>query len=187
MSLPRRPIALQLAYLMAKVMNDESWTGGLLVTDQRGLPVDFRYVEPIRPTRLQRVIYGGALKRYLLLDAIAGTLLKAANTKAGWVFTSDQLLLELEGSIPARFVALGCDGDGPTMALAEWRKEGVGKVAIQVTPGAPAVTLTFNSRDDADTETVAAELASLAEKLDFTEPLNRVGEALMEICHNGTD
>ena len=178
---------MNLAYLIARAVDDESWTGGLMVTDQRGLPLDFRYIEPIKPTKLQKLIYGGALKRYLLLDAIAGTLLKAVKSKTDWVFTSDPLLLELEGDIPGRFIIVGNGEREPLSAAGEWEKEDIGKIVFQVSPSGSPVQLIFNSQDDADTEKVADELVSLAGQLDFTEPLNRIGEALKEICQNGAD
>ncbi|HDS30020.1 MAG TPA: hypothetical protein ENN67_03155, partial [Firmicutes bacterium] len=62
---------MRLAYILAEAVDPDNWTGGLLVTDERGLPLDFRYVEPIKPSKLQKLIYGDSLTRYLKLDAIA--------------------------------------------------------------------------------------------------------------------
>jgi len=168
-------------------MDDESWTGGILVTDRHGLPVDFRYVEPIKPTRLQKLIYGGALKRYLLMDAIAGTLLKAANSKAEWIFTSDQDLLELEGPASGRFVVIENGTHEPFSERGEWRMSGIGKIAIQVASAGQPVRLTFNSTDENETSSIAEDLSAMSMEFDFTEPLKRVREALTEICRNGQD
>jgi len=173
---------VQLAYLISRAVDDDSWTGGLLITDRHGLPVDFRYVEPIKPTRLQKLIYGGALKRYLVLDAIAGTLLKAASSKVDWVFTADQVLLELEGPANGRFVIISNGAHQPLSAMGEFLVEEVGKILLQVTAKGQPTTLVFNAANETETEKIAAELASLASELDFTEPLERVGEALTEIC-----
>jgi hypothetical protein len=178
---------VQLAYLIANVVADESWTGGLLITDHRGLPLDFRYVEPIRPNKIQKLIYGGALKRYLLLDAIAGTLLKAVNPKVDFIFTDDTLLLELEGKIGGRFIVVENGSIDPLEAIGKYIMDGAGKIDMQVTPSGPPAKLIFPSSDDGDTEKVAEKLASLTRDLNFTEPLSRVGEALKEICQNGRD
>ncbi len=178
---------MQIAYLLARDVSDETWTGGLLVTDSHGLPLDFRYIEPIRPSRLQKLIYGSALKRYLLLDAIAGTLLKAANPNVEWVFTSDPILLELDGQVHGRFVAIGNGEKKPLSEVGEWRADAIGRITLQVTSTGTPVTLSFNSETDEQTEQIAGELAELARELDFAEPLLRVGEALKEICQNGTD
>ncbi len=178
---------MQLAYLLAEAVESSTWAGGLLITDERGLPVDFRYVEPIRPSKLQKLIYGEALKRYLILEAIAGTLIKAAKPEADWVFTSDPLLLEIDSQVQGRFVVIE-NGQGTSLSgVGEWQVDGPGKLAMQVAPEGPAVNLTFHADGEEATEEIAKDLAWLAERLDFTEPLARVQVALKEICRGGAD
>lgn len=176
---------MQLAYITARAVNDESWSGGILVTDTHGLPLDFRYVEPIRPSKLQKLVYGGALKRYLLLDAIAGTLLKASKPNVDWIFTGDELLGELEGQVHGKLVVIEPTIIDPFSESGEWRNGAVGEVLMQVTSTGNPVKLTFAAADESETKKVAEKLADLTKELDFTEPLKRVGEALVEICENG--
>jgi hypothetical protein len=178
---------VQLAYLLVRDVSEESWSGGLLVTDRRGLPLDFRYIEPIHPNRLQKLIYGSALKRYLLLDAIAATLLKAANPNAEWIFTSDPMLLEMNGQTNGQFVAISNGENKPLNGVGEWRAEGPGKIILQVRPTGPPARLLFEASSDEETEKIAQELSHLSLEMDFAEPLDRVGEALIEICRNGRD
>lgn len=176
---------MELAYITARAVDDESWSGGLLVTDLRGLPLDFRYVEPIKPSKIQKLVYGGALRRYLLLDAIASTLLKAAKPTASWFFTGDELLRELEPDLSGKLVVIEPSDISPLSETGEWKQEEVGMIIMQVSPTGNPVKLTYKSSDESDTETIAGELVDLASELDFTEPLLRVGEALKEICNNG--
>lgn len=173
---------MQLAYLIAGTIDEESWSGGLLVTDEKGLPLDFRYVEPIRPTKIQKLIYGGALQRYLIIEAIGSTLLKDSISKAKWIFTSEQLLLELEKGNGVRFIALNKGDAEPLMTVGEWHVEEPGTVSIQLAPSGPPYVLKFNADDDDTTEKIASEISSIAKELDFSEPLGRVGQALEEIC-----
>jgi hypothetical protein len=49
------------------------------------------------------------------------------------------------------------------------------------------MTLSYNAANEDETGKVADELASLTRELDFTEPLERVREALNEICRTTTD
>ena len=55
--------------------------GASLVVDLRGIPVDFRYTDPIRPTKLERILYGSALDVYLREELILQSLLGAVETK----------------------------------------------------------------------------------------------------------
>ncbi len=178
---------MQLAYLLAEAVDGNNWAGGLLVTDERGLPVDFRYVEPIRPSKLQRLIYGDSLKRYLIIDAIAGTLLKAAKPEVDWFFTSDPILLELHSQLPGRFIAISNGEKKSPGEKGEWHVDGPGKLSFQVSEEGDPVLLTFHAKDETATEEVARDLTWLADRLDFTEPLQRVKAALKEICNGGTD
>lgn len=66
---------LKLAYFMV-VREGASFLGGLLLTDESGIPLDFRYTEPITPTKLQSVLYGKALESHLREEVIQKALLK---------------------------------------------------------------------------------------------------------------
>ena len=70
---------IKLAYFMA-VKEGASYLGGLLVTDPSGIPLDFRYTEPITPTRLQGILYGKSLEPHLKEEVIQKTLLKELKT-----------------------------------------------------------------------------------------------------------
>ena len=50
--------------------------GASLVVDQRGIPMDFRYTDPIRLSRLERILYGSALDVYLREELILQSLLE---------------------------------------------------------------------------------------------------------------
>ncbi|HEX9743980.1 MAG TPA: hypothetical protein VGB30_01000 [bacterium] len=178
---------MQIAYLQAKSVDDQSWSGGLLLTDERGLPMDFRYVEPIRPGKIQKLIYGEALQRYLVLDAIAASLLKAANFEAEWYFTNSEILLELDGDVSGRFIKVQ-NGERATLQKpGDWEVRGTGHLLFQSSRTGPAVSLNYNAKDEQGTEEIAKDLSWLAEQYDFTEPLNRVDSALREICRGKID
>ena len=133
------------------------------------------------------VVYGGALRRYLLLDAIAGTLLKASKPNVDWIFTGDKLLSELEGQLHGKMIVIEPTNIDPLSEAGEWQNGEVGEIIMQVTSTGNPVKLIFNAADESETKKIAEKLSELSKDLDFTEPLNRVGEALAEICENGTE
>ena len=63
-----------LGFLGHIVTEDREYLGGLLVTTLEGVPKEFKHTEPVRPSRLQTVIYGESLEPCLGSDAIAETL-----------------------------------------------------------------------------------------------------------------
>lgn len=167
---------------MAKAVDHDSWTGGLLITDERGLPLDFRYVEPVKPGKLQKIIYGDALQRYLVLDTIGSSLIRAANLQVDWVFTSDPVMLELQNEIKGRCIAIS---NGETRSIGDpgtWQVRGNGDLIFQASKRGPAIRLSFTVENESGTEEIANDLSWLAERFDFTEPLIRLESALKEIC-----
>lgn len=52
------------------------YVGGLLVTDAAGLPVEFFSTLPVRPTAVQRAVYGRALDRHVSVELCGRPLLQ---------------------------------------------------------------------------------------------------------------
>jgi hypothetical protein len=71
------------------------YMGALMVTDASGIPQEFKYTEPIKPTKIQGILYGGSLENYIKRDVIRGKLFKASSIKPQFVFidNSDSSLL----------------------------------------------------------------------------------------------
>ena len=79
------------------------YVGGVLVADEYGLPVEFRHTLPVRPTKLQRALYGAALDRYLRSVVIAQRLVAGIEHDPAVVLVSD-VTLAREARIPLGFL-----------------------------------------------------------------------------------
>jgi len=88
-------IQAKIGYILANEMGEDTFIGGLLVTDQKGFPIEFRYTDPVTPSALQRVIYGNALDRYLIVEVIARSLIESVTDKPDLFITNSRLILEL--------------------------------------------------------------------------------------------
>jgi hypothetical protein len=65
-----------LAYLISPQDAAGAFLGALMLTDARVRPLHFSFVSPIRPTKIQRVLYGPTLDEHLKVDVIGSKLLK---------------------------------------------------------------------------------------------------------------
>jgi len=83
------------AYLDSKKLGGK-FVGGLLIVDERGIPQEFKYTEPVVPNELQRILYGGSLEVYLKTELIARTLLKKMEKNPDFIFVRDPELLEVD-------------------------------------------------------------------------------------------
>ncbi len=173
---------IKLAYFMA-VKEGASYLGGLLVTDTSGIPLDFRYTEPITPTRLQGILYGKSLEPHLKEEVIQKTLLK-----------------ELKGSpdlflLPPADLAGGWSGDAKCPALAvqkaqepplarlgEVHRVSAREVLLQVAEGAAPLRVMFAQGVElAAQEQAIPRLLEAGYHMDLAEPMERVAAALQTL------
>jgi len=63
-------VASVFGYLGIEKKSDETYVGGILISDYYGIPVEFKYTEPIKPTNLQKILYGKSIEKYLTVDVL---------------------------------------------------------------------------------------------------------------------
>ena len=145
-------------FLVVRAGGDGTYVGGLMVTDASGLPVDFRYTDPVTPTRLQRALYGNVLDRYLRSEVVLRTL--------------------LDEPIDGFPVALIAPSKADPIGAAGVRSaEGTGTFLLQAdATGHPLrVSLPAGSPHEA---AVVEALVALSARMDVLEPIGRVQDAL---------
>lgn len=64
-----------LGFIAEYVGPNNAFYGGLLITNECGLPREFRHTEAVKPTRIQQILYGEALLESIGTDAIGPALL----------------------------------------------------------------------------------------------------------------
>jgi hypothetical protein len=72
-----------------------SYRGAILATDDWGKPLEFRCTAPVKPTSVQRTLYGSTLMPHILVELIAKPLTDALNEKPAAVLVSEPLFLGL--------------------------------------------------------------------------------------------
>ncbi|MBY0404146.1 MAG: hypothetical protein K2X66_09625 [Cyanobacteria bacterium] len=88
-----KPEEIKLAYLLIVSPKPSVYLGGAMVVDGKGLPIEFRYTEPIQPSRIQQILYGEQLSSYIKRDVITETLLKNIESRFKCLMISDENLL----------------------------------------------------------------------------------------------
>src|SRR5579875_2534162 len=80
-------------YVLSLAVAEQVFMGGAMVTDASGLPLEFRYTEPVRATKLQRVLYGDVLEKYIHGDVIVLNLIGRLEQKPDLFLVADSTLL----------------------------------------------------------------------------------------------
>jgi len=177
---------LKLAYFVA-LKEGASYLGGLLLTDIAGIPLDFRYTEPITPTRIQAVLYGKALEPHLKEEVIQKTLLKELKSPPDlFILPLAELAGGWHGEARCPALAVQRSQDPPLPRVGETFRASPREVLLQVADGAAPLRVVFaHSVDLAAQEQALAKLLEAAYQMDPTEPLERVAMALQTLVKQG--
>lgn len=173
----------KLAYLITKQLQSGSILGAILICDTKGFPLEFRYTEPINPTKIQRVLYGNNLDKYLKVDVILDSLLKVLSTNYDFLLVSDEVLLEYKD---AKSLFKIQTTQNPILA---------GNDKIQITNDNECLLrtaiaemplrLTFPKKfkcEGQEFDNITKSLVAIGENFDIWEPMNRVQKSVDLIC-----
>lgn len=154
--------------------------GAALVTDTRGIPTDFRYTEPVRPTRLERILYGGALDIYLREEVILENLLKAIETKPVlWIVDNEILIAPVQklAKLPALVMESSqrapLDHAGQVEPTAEQ-----GVFVFQADGISAPMRLIVSPENVSKIAQMTGVLTTAAEEMELMEPFTRIAKAL---------
>jgi hypothetical protein len=89
-------------FMLNSTDNSESgFVGAMLITDENGLPLEFKCTEAIKPNRTQRALYGSQLKPYIAINLSMIPLLQRVSNenKPDIIFVRDDTHLEVRNEI----------------------------------------------------------------------------------------
>src|SRR5688572_6385653 len=83
------------------VVEDAEWglTGGLLILNAAGRPLEFHCTAPLRPNRAQEILYGDTLRPFLYGEQIGQTLLVKARSETLFVCTDLEPVLGVREAV----------------------------------------------------------------------------------------
>jgi len=149
----------------------EAYLAALLVTDERGIPLEFRCTHPVKPTGLQRSLYGDALRPHIAVDLCATPLLAAIETPLDLVFARDDVFLGTRESSDCPVLYVRRAGSGLTDVSGE--QEVLEHHAGQF----PSVEVLTHA-DYGDDILKAPQVRNVFSKVDLLEPFERIERAL---------
>lgn len=179
--MPQAPAAT-IAYYT--VLEDErtGWTGGLLLLNQGGRPLEFQCTLPVRPTRAHEILYGVTLRQHLIGEVIGPLLIEKCRNPISLLCCdqSEARALAAAASFPIATI-------GPEPELA-----GEHELAPDTAAAFPTLTAKSDAMRtvwlagsplvvaDTDLQRVEAVIAQLSDLPDAVEPFERIREAIKE-------
>jgi hypothetical protein len=155
--------------------------GAILVTNQVGVPLEFKYTDPVSATKLHKILYGSSLERFLHEVVIRDRLSKEIRSKPEFYlapYEEKEFLGVMAGKemiAVQKFNSLAGETSGPFTRVRD-------REAIVELEDGPALRLAFSTSDEAIQNKMVTWLQEMAQTMDLLEPMDRVNSALMTIC-----
>jgi len=173
---------LFIGYLYVSSQGDKDiYTGAAMVTDLRGIPVEFKYVDPIRPSKLEKVLYGNALEAYLKEELILQNLIKSIEKKPEVLICQDPSLIGPARSLLKTYViSIERYAGSPLESRGAFERLPDGEsLLLQAEEVGPPIRVHFGfSFQETEIEAVLHILEEAACYMDLLEPFQRIIKAL---------
>ena len=161
---------------------DERFIGGIMITDSRSIPIEFRYTDPIQPTAIHRIIFGAVLKPYITNEVIKKTLLKDIRQNPVILFVRDQSMLEAGQNDRITTASLQTTTLPPLDQPGTLQRIKSKEILFQTPQQKFPLKLEFESPEPDKQETALNILRSLFSTMDLIEPFERLSKALFSLC-----
>jgi hypothetical protein len=164
---------------------DDKHMGAILVTNQIGVPLEFKYTEPVVATRLHKILYGTVLEKYLHETVIRDRLGREVRTSPNYFITSyDEK--EFLGSIADREIMAVQKYPMPPGELSSpFNRIREREAIVKLEEESLFLRLAFSTTNETVQHNMVAWLQEIARTMDVLEPLDRITSALTSICGDG--
>lgn len=166
---------MKLGYCYTK-QEKNNFFGAILIISENGFPVEFKYTEPVIPTKLQAVLYGKKLEKYVCYDVIIPELIHTLENKPD-IFIVDSLnSFETNISIPV--ISIFQTSLEPLEKQLSFKKMKENEYLIQLSRIGSPIRITFKFTDF---DTIMKLFSQFNENIDIMEPITRINLALEEL------
>ncbi len=97
--------------VMEKTVSDDGYITALMVTDNRGYPLEFKATTPVRPSLVQKTLYGNQLERFISVDLCGKQLVKQSDRKPKLILVPDTKLLDIADVTDTDMIAIWRSGE----------------------------------------------------------------------------
>lgn len=173
---------VKLIFLAVEKFEDNVITrGAFLLTDTETKPLEFRCTTPIRPTNLQKMLYGGVLDKHIKVDLIGLPLMKSIKDNNTVILVRDKMLLEMRPNLDIPVVALSRDDEIDVSIESDRKPEGNNCLLSSEAGKFESIIVSVHKDYINEREEWRAKLSEVFKGHDLLEPFSRIGSALNQI------
>lgn len=161
-----------------KTSSGDGYIGAILVTDQYGVPAEFRCTYPVKPSVLHKPLYGETLEPYIGVELCAKRLVEALDHKLTLLVVNARFLLDVRPSCNYPVMFIERVGEAievaPADAVTSPPKSRVACPSGRFQP----IYVSADSNHAEDLSASRALVENTFSHLDLIEPFERVSTAL---------
>ncbi len=161
---------------------DEKHMGAILVTNQIGVPLEFKYTEPVVATKLHKILYGSVLEKYLHETVIRDRLGREVRTSPNYFITSYEEKEFLGCMADREMIAIQKCALPPGEISGPFNRIREREAIVELEEEPRFLRLAFSTADEGMQLGMVAWLQEIARTMDIMEPLDRITSALTSIC-----
>lgn len=165
--------------------DNQGYIGAALVTDEMGVPKEFRCTHPVRPSAVQKALYGGNLESHISLELCAKPLLQTLTTHPVACLVESQRMVILRGMVEVPIVHVQRLGEVFTTGAREPAKAGTfgdsasgGQRLDSTVGGFQPLSIRTHGGFEKDLEGLVPVLERVFQHVDLLEPFERITTAL---------
>ncbi len=169
---------LKFAYIITSVLSQNTFAGAILVTDYKGFPLEFKYTDPVVPTKIQQVLYGNELENYIKLDVICDNLVSEITDKVhAIIYVQDEYLLNYKSdNIPVIRLSRT---NTPQLKNQKYNKVKDSEYLVQISAVASPVRVQLAEKNNVDNiDKLINPILQAGSYVDICEPFDRISKTL---------
>ncbi len=168
---------LKFAYIITSLLSQNTFAGAILVTDYKGFPLEFKYTDPVVPTKIQQVLYGNELENYIKLDVICDNLVTELSDKVHSIFVQDEYLLNYKSDdIPVIRLS---QTNTPALEGQKFNKVKDNEYLLQISSLSSPVRIQLAEKYNIDNiDKLINPILQAGSYVDICEPFNRINKTL---------
>ena len=164
---------------------DEKHMGAILVTNQIGVPLEFKYTEPVVATKLHKILYGSVLEKYLHETVIRDRLGREIHASPDYFITRYDEKEYLGPVANREMVAIQRYNLPPGELSGPFNRVREREAVVELEEESIFLRLAFSTSDESVQHGIVTWLQEIARTMDVLEPLDRITSALTSLCGEG--
>jgi hypothetical protein len=164
---------------LQKTPNQEGYLGAILITDLLGIPQEFRCTHPVKPTTIQKPLYGEALEPHIGVKLCGIPLIESVRNKPSLMIVSKEFLLGVRSQSRCAVVFIRRAGEALEIAVPGTEGSLSRRSRIDSATGRfQPIIISPHSNFDIDVDYARDILEKAFNYLDPLEPFERIAKAV---------